>query len=292
MSTATLPTSYPPPPKAPLHPPSEPAAGDATDSSAPPAKKPRKRKKKNKAVDAEDAPTAAAAALSTPSTTFVEGLPYDMTPAELTEFLTNQGIPPTELRLPTWQDTGRLRGFGHVVFASKEAAKKAIDSVTGVSLPKYQRYLTFKAANVAKSVEMALARPQPKGCKSVFVKNLPYGATEASVKTAFSECGKVVDGGVRLPLVTPGAGAGDVNYGKIKGFGYVTVKEPESALVAVNKARGSGVTVEGRALFVDYDEKGEEGIKASFKMQDGRNYNKAFGDKTSGMKRKAGGPRL
>jgi nucleolin len=277
------------------------AADQASDEEAADqtsTKKPRKRRKKKKAGDESSDAAASGSgsgALLTPSTVFVEGLPYAMKEAELSDFLASEGIPPVSMRLPVWQDSGNLRGFGHVVFASAADAAKAIESVTGKALPKYQRYLTFKEANQPKEVAVAPTREQPKGCKSVFIKNLPYDATEESVKTAFQVCGKILDGGVRLPLVNPGASASDAGFGKIKGFGYVTFKEPESALNAVNKAaKPFGLTMNDRPLFVDFDEKGEKGIKNSFRTQDGRNYNKVYGTQSErgGFKRKAGGPRL
>ena len=315
------------PPASPLHPPSsasaspppdlalsassapsgkegEPGAekkADEKEGGEPAAKKPRKRKKKAKKAE-DDGGTAgdgttSTSSLSTPSTVFVEGLPYAMLESELVTFLQGSGCPVESCRLPTWQDSGNLRGFGHVVFKTQAAAKKAIETVTGKPLPKYRRYLTFKPANVAKAPSPASSRPAPKSCRSVFVKNLPYSATEALLREEFEKFGKIAPGGVRLPLVNPTASEGEAGFGQVKGFGYVTFKEPEHAVTAVNTAaKPYGVTIANRPLFVDYDDKGEAGIKGSFRMQDGRNYNKVYGEQSGangsgGVKRKAG-PRL
>jgi nucleolin len=138
-------------------------------------------------------------------------------------------------------------------------------------------------------------REQPSGCKSVFIKNLPYDATEAIISDVFSVFGKIVPGGVRLPLVNPGAAEGEHSFGKIKGFGYVTFKEPEHALACVNKARKPyGVEVSGRPIMCDYDAKGEAGVKASFRTQDGTYWGKEFGEDKNkgGAQKRKGGPKL
>ena len=107
------------------------------DEGVAPAKKIRKRKRKKKAPS--EAPPSSETLEPDqlrPSTTeeelFIEGLPYSMTQDEVTSFLTDAGFPPTSLRLPTFQDTGNLRGFGHVVFASKAMAEKGEGGTGGL----------------------------------------------------------------------------------------------------------------------------------------------------------------
>ena len=60
-------------------------------------------------------------------------------------------------------------------------------------------------------------RDQPRGCRTVIMRNLPYNASEGNVlKSLFCVLGKVVKGGVRL-----------ARYhftGASKGFGYVAYK--------------------------------------------------------------------
>ena len=69
------------------------------------------------------------------STLFVEGIPFKITEEAFSSFLASQGCPPTSMRLPVWQDSGNLRGFGHVVFASAAIAKKATDEIGGKNFP-------------------------------------------------------------------------------------------------------------------------------------------------------------
>ena len=67
------------------------------------------------------------------------------------------------------------------------------------------------------------ARSQPEGCKKVFVKNLPYDATEGDIHDVFMSCGKIIEGGVRL--------ARNYSNHQSKGFCYVEFKNPEGAWV-------------------------------------------------------------
>ena len=53
------------------------------------------------------------------------------------------------------------------------------------------------------------------------MKNLPYDATESSLRSSFSPFGLIPPGGVRLGLTASLSG---------KGFGYVTFAEPEFGL--------------------------------------------------------------
>ena len=180
----------------------------------------------------------------------------------------------------SWQDTGRLRGFGHIVFSSTDSRLKAIEKLNGLNLRK--RYLTIKTPNQARpdttvgalvaqqnsSAGSTPARVQPEGCKVVFIKNLPYSAMEQDIQEVFRVFGKIAeDGGVRLAR----------NYvtRQPKGFGYVEFKNPEGAAAAVQKAaKPFGIVVGGRPCFVDYDDNNGGGIKGSFKTEEGKLWSK------------------
>ena len=171
----------------------------------------------------------------------------------------------------SWQDTGRLRGFGHIVFNTTESREKAISELNGKNLGK--RYLSIKAPNPPRAGTSAgatmgnKARDQPEGCSKIFVRNLPYDATEDDIHAAFVSCGKIVDGGVRL--------ARNYSTQQSKGFGYVEFKNPEGAFAAVNRAaKPFGIVLSGRPCFVDYDEKN---MKGSFRTTDGKLWQKQHG---------------
>jgi hypothetical protein len=63
-------------------------------------------------------------------TVYIEGLPYASTEADISTFFESCGRIES-VRLPRWQDSGRLRGYGHVQFATAAAAKRAIDELDG-----------------------------------------------------------------------------------------------------------------------------------------------------------------
>jgi len=241
-------------------------------------KRKRNRKKKTDTTDAENAtePEADAAKLSSVEhTVFIEGLPFTSSEDQIRAFFTDLGCNDIlQLRLPVWQDSGRLRGFGHVVFASQETRTRALSSeVNGKELG--GRYITVKEANAPRAgttIGAALGgrpvREQPQGCKTVFVRNLPYTATEEEILESFRVCGKILDGGVRI--------ARNHSTGQSKGFCYVEYKNEEGALASVQKAaKPFGLQVQGRPVFVDYD---EGAMKNSFRGGDGKLWAKEHGD--------------
>ena len=242
-------------------------------------KKKRKRKRNRKKKSEADAYNAsndntdseiAAKLSSVEHTVFIEGLPFTSSEEEIRNFFTEHGCNDIlELRLPKWQDSGRLRGFGHVVFSSQDSRKHALSNeVNGKEIG--GRYITVKEANAPRAGTTAgasqggQAREQPKGCKTVFVRNLPYDATEEHILEAFRTYGKIVDGGVRVVR--------NHTNGQSKGFGYVEYKTEEGALASVQKAsKPFGLIVMKRPVFVDYD---EGSMKGSFRDREGKLWNK------------------
>ena len=157
------------------------------------------------------------------------------------------------------------------MFNTTESREKAISELNGQNLGK--RYLSIKAPNPPRAGTSAgatmgnKARAQPEGCSKIFVRNLPYDATEDDIHNAFVSCGKIVDGGVRL--------ARNYSTQQSKGFGYVEFKNPEGAFAAVNRAaKPFGIVLSGRPCFVDYDEKN---MKGSFRTNDGKLWQKEHG---------------
>lgn len=234
--------------------------GAASSSSADPS------------ADAVDARRRAELASSVGHTVFVEGLPFASTPEQLRHFFEVHGISDVvDMRLPAWQDSGRLRGFGHVVFASEGSRARALgDDVNGKELG--GRYVAIREANAPRAgTTMGAAalgggetRDQPGGCRTVFVRNLPYDASEEDILGSFRVLGKVVEGGVRL--------ARNHVTGASKGFGYVEYKNEEGALAAVQKAaKPFGILVSKRPVFVDYD---EGTMKGSFRDGEGKLWSK------------------
>jgi RNA recognition motif-containing protein len=168
-----------------------------------------------------------------------------------------------------WQDSGRLRGYGHIVFDTTESKSKALNQLNGQNLK--NRYLNIQEAKPSGSgggTSSNAPREQPADCRTVFVKNLPYNnITEDTILHVFRSCGKIVDGGVRL--------ARNYQTKQLKGFGYIEFKNPEGAYSAVQRAsKADGIKVGGRMCFVDYE---ESAMKGSFKTADGKSWQKTHG---------------
>ena len=232
-------------------------------------KRKRKRKEKKKADDADaekktkleevyhdNAPVPGSEAFANDRTIYIEGVPFKATEHDVREFFAPAGGAILSCRLPTWHDSGNLRGYGHIEFDSVEACEKAIE-LDGSYLK--DRYIKVERPRVPRILQQA-ARDKseilrPAGCKSVFVKNIPYDTTEDDVREAFKVCG-VIDS-VRLAVW------GHTN--QLKGFGYVDFKREDSAEIAVKKT--GAVSIKGRPLLVDF-ETGK--AKQSFKGQGDR----------------------
>lgn len=77
------------------------------------------------------------------------------------------------------------------------------------------------------------------GCKTIFVKNLPYDCTKDEIGEFFSSCGIVTD--IRMVY----------NWANkhFKGFAYLDYREPASVRKAMRTLNGSNLR--GRALVID-----------------------------------------
>ena len=75
--------------------------------------------------------------------------------------------------------------------------------------------------------------------KKLYVGNLSYNTTDASLKAAFATLGEVESANVISDKMT----------GRSRGFGFVNMVNDEEALVAIEKMNGTDV--EGRKLTVN-----------------------------------------
>ena len=219
-------------------------------------KKEKKERQKAKAAAAEAPPAAAPAPAPVDDeaarTVYCEGLRYDEAEDDVRAFFAAHGAI-KELRLPRYQDSGRLRGYGHVEYETAQSAASALKA-SGSSLG--GRYVTIQPSK-AKDQATRTPRPRPDGCRTIFVKNLPYDIPSDALRRSFEKFGKIND--VRLAVHN--------HTQRQKGFGYVTFVKEAAAEAAV---RGQGeVQVRGRAVYVDYDAPGG-GPKASFRAATGQ----------------------
>lgn len=236
---------------------------------------PKKKKKKVKTVapptteDAEDAPSKetskseSAPAEKTenssdpacdPSerTVWISGLPYDWSVQKIEELLREHKFGSfTDIRAPTWQDTGRLRGYCHVEFSTKSKAEECQKKLDQYTLPNSRRWLDVKMASSSQATSGSAGGQNNKlgkNCKRVFVKNLPYSADEKEIAALFEPFGTLLS--VRI---------GNEN-GRSKGFCYVEFEDRKAAIASLQDR--DSYKLQGRKLIVDADT--GSGPKAGF----------------------------
>jgi len=135
--------------------------------------------------------------------------------------------------MPRYQDTGRAIGYAHVEFSDEDSYNLAL-RMTGKTMG--SRYLIIQPSK-GKNRKIVQWKKAPEGCKTVFVKGLPFDITEEEVGDLFSHCGTIE--GVRFTYnsVTK----------QFKGFCYVQFANPLSIKKAIEM---NGKEVKGRKIFV------------------------------------------
>ena len=146
----------------------------------------------------------------------------------------------TTVRIPVHMDTGRRKGMAFVEFKSPASATAALAKDQAEMMGRYLNVSlstsTGRPSTAPRSQELS---EKPPGCKTVFVGNLSWQASEEDLRAVFAECGEVNN--VRI--------AWDQEQDRSKGFGHVEFESEESVEAAVKCA---GKEVAGRAIRVDY----------------------------------------
>ncbi|CAB1115770.1 unnamed protein product [Ectocarpus sp. CCAP 1310/34] len=195
-------------------------------------------------------------------TVYVEGIPWTCDESDVREFFKGCGKI-TDVRMPRWQDSGRPRGYAHVAFAGSSGAQAAFGR-DGQYLN--GRYLTVQAPQEPATEKARRANrkaEQPAGCRTVFVKNLPYDVEEDAVSEALAGCGRIAS--VRLAMWN--------HTRKLKGFGYVEFSTERGAETCVRTQQS--LSIGGRPLVVDFETGAPKG---SFRRQDGAQIKKTSAD--------------
>jgi nucleolar protein 4 len=175
---------------------------------------------------------------------FVRSLPPDATSENLTDFF-SEHFPVKHATVVVDQKTKESRGYGFVTFADAEdaaEAKKALDKKKwngrniriDIAEPRHR--------SAGDSGEVSKARPgkpEFQSAPKLIIRNLPWSIkTPEQLSKLFISFGKVKF--ADLPQ----------DKGKMKGFGFVTIrgkKNAEKALEAIN-----GKEIDGRTLAVDW----------------------------------------
>jgi len=183
----------------------------------------------------------AAAGESAPSVVFVGGLSYDAEESDVRDFFKDCGAIST-VRIPVFEDSGKKRGIAFVEFETKEAADAAVALDGETMMDRYLKISHSTPKSNAPRDNKPFAKEmseKPEGCKTIFVGNLSWQATEDDLRTAFESCGNVWS--VRI--------ATDRDTGKSKGFGHVEFETEEGVDNAVKMA---GAEIGGRQIRIDY----------------------------------------
>ena len=179
------------------------------------------------------------------------------------EFFAGEKESITDVKMPTFQDSGRCVGYAHVMFKSKNAYEAALQK-SGQRLG--GRYLDIKEAQGSAKPEPSqsqeMAELMPADCKTLFVKGLPYNFKEDDIGDRFRRFGEIK--GIRI--------ATNWQTKESKGFAYIQFETHESAKNALIKMNGK--EVQGRYLKVDYDSKAKP--KSSYKINTDTTNNRLY----------------
>ena len=204
-------------------------------------------------------------------TVYLEGLPYTASEDDIKGFFDGCGEI-VDVRAPRFHDSGRLRGYAHVDFATKACLSKALSKDGSYLGGRFINVAEANAEGSGKHAALAMSsRPRPAGCTTLFIKNLPYETDEEIVKAAFARFGNVTS--VRLARWN--------HTNRLKGFGYVQYEHGYSAEAAMKAYRASAgvgekgadepIQVGGRTVHLDYE---TSVPKQSFKTSSGVNFYK------------------
>ena len=166
-------------------------------------------------------------------TVYVEGISYEASEGDVRAFFEQVGNV-AEVRMPRYQDTGRIRGYAHVAFGegaisassssssppsskfvavpAAAAAAAAIAQLDGMRLMgRYLKIAWPKPTRGGMSVgcSHSLAEPAsgpPPNCRTIFLKNLPYDCDEGRLR-------RCMEAELATAVAIPAVGSSSVGEG-------------------------------------------------------------------------------
>lgn len=242
-------------------------------------KKKRNRKRKRKSTEVQDQEEEEVVTSDElQRTLYMEGIPFDCTESQVREFfeITHQ-IPVVQLRLPTWHDTGRLKGYGHVVVPTVQDRNRALQTVSGKYLQ--SRYIALAPAKPTQNnndTSSATTTSTTPPSQTIILRNLSYQAQEDDVRNAIpseyqTTLAKKNGGEIRIVRHS--------HTGRSKGFGYVEFVDVAAAKRFMeqydrgNPKSSSAWSIFNRNVQLDYD---HGRIKGSFRTADRKLWHKEY----------------
>jgi len=186
------------------------------------------------------------------ATVFVSGLPFAWTKDKIAHRFAQCGRV-VDVRAPTWQDSGRLRGYAHVGFASELEKEKALQADITVKVGNEDWHLRIEDANPPQKITKHVKRRAESITyeRRLFVKNMPYDVNETELAAVFQDCGKINE--IRVPTC----------YGRCKGFAYIEFVKPAFLCNALKLEPPP--QIRGRQLLLDVDT--GKGPRAGFHLR-------------------------
>jgi RNA recognition motif-containing protein len=187
----------------------------------------------------------------------MSGLPYECNETQIEEFFESPASI-TRINLPKYQDSGRCLGYGHVDFKNKSEYEAGLlknrESIGG-------RYIDISAAKgeqtpISKLIighgtkQIVKPKDPPDYCKTIYVGNLPYDATEDELGNKFRRYGKIEQ--IRF--------AYNFRNKQFKGFAYIDFEHASAVPQALNL---SGTNFRGRNMTIDFS---TDQARAGYKM--------------------------
>ncbi|KAL7563628.1 hypothetical protein ACA910_013367 [Epithemia clementina (nom. ined.)] len=217
-------------------------------------------------------------------TVYVEGIPFSCTEEDVRAFFATHGALRNlvDVRLPVWQDSGRLRGYGHIVFATVQDQQKAL----GMNQKYYlqQRYISIQPAQAPKPLSVGgdddnnnngLANPTSNNnnnnpSRTLILNNLAYTATEEDIRLVMEPllvtgAGAILEGGIRVVRHS--------QSGRSKGFAYVEFVQQGDAIQVYEQQQRCPISICGRPCRMDYD---HGRIRGSFRTADRKLWHKEY----------------
>jgi nucleolin len=202
----------------------------------------------------------------------IEGIPYSWTETELEGFFDKCGKV-VSVKMPTWQDSGRSKGYGFVTFADADSVKEALQLDKSEVEGRWLKVSEARESTPGQAPSASFSSTPEDDCKNLFVKNLPYDANEDSIGQIFESYGEVVS--IRIAN----------ENGRSKGFCFIEFAEPKSVTDIVAATTGGKVWTMGeRSLVLDY---GSGKPRAGFHPRR-ESYDSRFGNSHKDISKKGG----
>jgi nucleolin len=171
----------------------------------------------------------------------------------------------------------RVRSYAFITFTDASAIDEALKLDKSEAEGRWLKVSIPREPSARPGSQPFSSEPS-EDCKTLFVKNLPYEATEDQIGELFTQYGEVAS--VRIAN----------ENGRSKGFCFLDFEDAKS-IKAVGEAAAKGMTwsLEGRDLFVDY---GSGKPKAGFHPRQD-SHNSRFSNKFAGnsIRKDRGGDR-